>query len=274
MKLLDGKELAGYIQERQARQVRALRQAARIFPRLAIVQTLDDPVINSYIRLKRRYAEETLVELEHHLVPQSEAEAVIRRLNDDDAVHGIIIQLPLTDPADTERFINLVAPHKDIDGLGAATEFTPATAMAINWLLAGYNIALERKQLLIVGRGKLVGGPLERLWQQSGLSPVVVDDQTPEADFLQQVRGAEVIVTATGTAGLITSQMLSPGTVVVDAGVASEAGRLVGDVASDVRLRDDLIITPEKGGVGPLTVCALFDNVIQAARRVADAAGQ
>lgn len=270
MKSLNGRELADFIKERQAQQVRALRQAHNIKPRLAIVQTKADPVISSYVGLKRRYADDILIELDHHLVAQADALATIERLNADPQVHGIIIQLPLADQAATDQLLQAVKASKDVDGLSGQAEFTPATAQAINWLLAGYNIALENKRLLIVGRGRLVGGPLERLWRDSGLLPQLADANTAEADLLQLVRSADIIVTATGQPGLIRSDMLAPGVVVVDAGVASEAGELVGDLDPDVRRRDDLTLTPEKGGVGPLTVCALFDNVIIAARRQAD----
>ncbi len=266
MKLLDGNELAGFIKERQAKEVRSLHQGHGVVPKLAIVQTNDTPVINSYVRLKQRYADDLGILLERHLIDQSEAAKTIAALNQDTSVHGIIVQLPLADPSETDQLVNAVAPTKDVDALGKEAQLTPATALAINWLLAGYNIALDNKKLVIVGRGTLVGRPLEKLWLQSGLQPIVIDNTTPEADFLQTVRAADVIVTATGTPGVITSDMVAPGATIIDAGVASEAGKLVGDLADDVRVREDLTLTPAKGGVGPLTVCALFDNVIIAAR--------
>lgn len=270
MKLLSGLELAEYIKERQAKQVRALRQAHHIVPKLAIVQTDDNPVINSYVSLKKRYAADILAEVEQFLIPQEKAAETIEQLNSNGAVHGIIVQLPLADVSETDLLINMVDPRKDVDALGASAEFDPATATAINWLLAGYIVMLEHKKIVLVGQGRLVGAPLLKMWRDSGLSVEVVDLHTPEAEFLQKIRSAEVIVTGTGVPGLIKSDMIAPGTVVVDAGVATEGGKLVGDLADDVRERDDVTITPAKGGVGPLTVCALFDNVIRAARRAAE----
>lgn len=267
MKELNGAELAGFIKERQARQVRNLRQAHKIAPKLAIVQTKDDPVINNYVGLKKRYAADIFIEVEEHLVPQEKAAETIEALNNDSAVHGIIVQLPLEDVSETDKLINLVAAEKDVDALGEKATFDPATPMAINWLLAGYNVALEHKNIVIVGKGKLVGAPLAKMWQASGLGVEILDAKTPEADFLQAVKNAQIIVTGTGVPGVIKSEMVAPNTVVVDAGVATEEGKLVGDLADDVRGRDDLVITPQKGGVGPLTVCALFDNVIRAARQ-------
>ncbi len=264
MRLLDGKELAGYIEERQARQVRALRQASHIAPQLAIIQTIDNPVIDTYVRLKERYGQDILVDVAIHKIDQAELMTTIERLNQDELVHGIIIQLPLADESQTEAAVNAVAPEKDVDGLGENAILTPATAMAIDWLLAGYNVDLKTKKIAVVGKGRLVGAPLEKLWKTTGYDVTVYDSSTN--DLGEALRGANVVVTATGVPGLITSQMLQPSAVVVDAGTAAEHGKIVGDLAADVRERTDLTITPEKGGVGPLTVTALFDNVIQAAK--------
>lgn len=264
MKLLDGRELAGYIKERQAKAVRNLRQAHRILPKLAIVNTTDSDVIATYMRLKSSYGEDILIDVEIHQVEQKEAMATIDALNKDESVHGIIVQLPLADSSQTDEIVNLVAPEKDVDGLGENAMLTPATPMAIDWLLAGYNVDLRGKEIAIVGNGRLVGAPLAKLWKNQGLDVHVYDDTVD--DLGAALKNAQVMVTATGVPHLIKSTMVSPGAVVVDAGTASESGKIVGDVDDEVRERDDLTITPEKGGVGPLTVAALFDNVITAAR--------
>lgn len=267
MKSLNGAELASYIKERQAKQVRALRQAWQVFPKLAIIQTVDDPVIDTYVRLKSVYGADILIEVDIHRVDEDGAAELIADLNTDDTVHGIIIQLPLADLTRTDELVSLVSPEKDVDALGPEATLDPATPMAINWLLAGYNVDLRSKHIVIVGEGRLVGGPLAKMWRNSGYDVAVVSE--PSDDLAAIVQTADVVVTATGTPGLITSEMLRPDTVVVDAGTASENGRIVGDVAEDVRERHDLKITPLKGGVGPLTICALFDNVIRSARAVA-----
>jgi methylenetetrahydrofolate dehydrogenase (NADP+)/methenyltetrahydrofolate cyclohydrolase len=264
VKLLNGSELASYIKVRQAHQVRALRQAHRIVPKLAIIQTINDPVIDTYVRLKKSYGDDILIEVEHHKVDQSEALSIIERLNSDATVHGIIVQLPLAEPSETEKLVNAVSPHKDVDALGKKPDFDPATPMAINWLLAGYNVALANRKIAIIGNGRLVGKPLAHMWRNSGYDVTIIDQATP--NMKEIIRNSEVIVTAAGAPGIITSDMLAPDSVVVDAATASEDGKIVGDVADDVRERHDLTITPSKGGVGPLTVTALFDNVIRAAR--------
>jgi methylenetetrahydrofolate dehydrogenase (NADP+)/methenyltetrahydrofolate cyclohydrolase len=265
MKSLNGSELAGYIKDRQARQVRALRQAHGIEPKLAIIQTKDDPVIDTYVKLKRQYGADILIDVDVHKVGQEEIESLLGALNKDASVHGIIIQLPLEDTAQTDEIVNTVAPNKDVDALGKEAEFEPATPMAIQWLLAGYNVELKEKKILIVGRGKLVGAPLEKMLEESGYAVEVVDREAK--DLSEHTKHADIIITATGSPAIIYSEMIKQGAVVVDAGVASESGKKVGDLAEDMYARDDLTITPKKGGVGPLTVCALFENVIRSAQR-------
>jgi methylenetetrahydrofolate dehydrogenase (NADP+)/methenyltetrahydrofolate cyclohydrolase len=264
MKLLNGKELAGFIKERQAHQVRGLIQAGHVQPKLAIIITVDHPAIETYVRMKKRYGADILVDVEVHTVKQTEVPELIKQLNADASVHGIIVQLPLADPAETDEICNLVAPRKDVDALGRTAVLEPATPLAILWLLAGYNVTLEGKKIVLVGRGKLVGAPLERMLTASGYDVASVDENTavPQDDISK----ADILITATGRPGLVTSEMIKPGAVVIDAGVAGEQGKTVGDLAADVYERDDLPITPQKGGVGPLTICALFDNVIRAAR--------
>lgn len=268
VKLLDGTELAGYVKERQAKQVRNLRQRYGVEPRLAIVQTLDDPVIDTYVRMKRRYGEDILVEVDVHRPEPSDVVPLIERLNHDDSVHGIIIQLPLVGGVDVDGALNAVSVRKDVDGLAGGSEFTAATAQAIDWLLNGYNVELRGKKIAIVGNGRLVGAPLAALWRQAGHQVTVFDEHS--GNMAKSLRRHGVIVSATGVPNLITSDSVQPGAVVVDAATSAEHGKIVGDVSEEVRARSDLTITPEKGGVGPLTVVSLFDNVIRAARLVAE----
>ncbi len=268
MKLLNGSELAAFIKERQAKQVRALKQAHSIQPKLAIVVTVDNPVINVYVKLKKRYGQDIGVDVDIHRVKQSGVHELLNALSNDKSVQAIIVQLPLENPAETDEVVRLVPSEKDVDGLGNAPAFDPATPLAILWLLSGYNIDLAGKDIILVGRGKLVGAPLEKMLQASGLNPRVLVRETP--DVPGEIRKADVIISATGVAGLIKPDMVKQGAIVVDAGVASEGGKTVGDVAPEVYERDDLTITPAKGGVGPLTVCALFENVIRAAQRIAE----
>lgn len=264
IKELNGSELAGFIKERQAKAVRGLRQQWKVIPKLAIVQTKDDPVINTYIGLKKRYGSDIQVDVETYKIDQSEANNLIDKLNNDLSVHGIIVQLPLQNTDDTDEILNLVNPSKDVDALGSNPDFDPATPMAIMWLLAGYNIQLEGKKIVLVGQGKLVGAPLNKQLQEMGYDVHIADRETENLQAI--ITSADIIITATGSPAIIYPEMLKGGAVVVDAGVASEDGKTVGDLHPSVYERDDLVLTPTKGGVGPLTVCALFENVIIAAR--------
>jgi len=264
VKLLNGSELAGFIKERQAHQVRGLIHADGIQPKLAIIVCTDNPVIATYVALKQKYGADIQAEVEVHKIDQSKAVELIKTLNTDSNVHGIIVQLPLPDPQQTDEIVNTVAPQKDVDALGANAMLDPATPLAIMWLLAGYNIDVQKKAVALVGQGRLVGAPLKKLMELSDVQPQIVDEHTerPEDILLH----SEVIITAVGKPGIISSSMLPDGVVVVDAAVASENGELKGDLADDVYERDDIAVTPRKGGVGPLTVCALFDNLIRAVR--------
>ena len=266
MRELNGSELAGFIKERQAKQVRALRQAWHINPRLAIVTDVENPVIETYMRLKQRYGADILIDVEIHRVPAGGALEVIQELNNRDDVQGIILQLPISNSDQTEELLESIREDKDVDGLRKKAIFQAATPTAISWLLAGYGVDLKGKKVAIVGRGRLVGAPLEKMWLKSGVDVTVFE----KGDDLSQLINYDIIVSATGVPGLIKSQMIKAKTVVVDAGTASENGKIVGDVSEEVRQRNDVIITPKKGGVGPLTVSALFDNVITACLKIAN----
>ena len=265
MKSLDGKELAGYIKERQFHTARSLGRALRRQPKLLIIRDSDNPVIVKYVNLKKRYGEDIGVEVEDFCAQDArEIREKILTANEDMGVDGIIVQLPIRERELTDELMDLIASAKDVDGLANDGEFDSATATAINWLLAGYGVNLMGPRIALVGRGKLVGAPLYKMWTTSGYDVSLLhrgDDLTQLIDF-------DIIVTATGVPGLITSEMVREGAVVVDAGTASEGGVLVGDVAADVRARDDLAaITPQMGGVGPLTVTCLFEHVLEAAEK-------
>ena len=280
MRFLNGAELRDFIKERQAKQVRALRQSWRVFPKLVIFYSSKNPVTETYMRLKENYGADILVEVERREVEISKLKEEIQKANIDEDIHGIIVQLPLENKNgeklsknETEAILSEISKEKDVDGLNGGN-FIPATAQAINWLLAGYNISLENKKIAVVGQGKLVGAPLSKMFEDSGVD-VSKFDELNSSDMKEKLKDFDVVITAVGKPGLITSEMLKNKAVVVDAGTASENGKIKGDVEDSVReLRKDLIITPIKGGVGPLTVASLIDNVIIAARKVANKKGQ
>lgn len=258
MKILNGSELAGFIKERQARQVRSLAKK----PKLLIIRDSNNPVILKYVHLKQKYGEDIGVIVEDFYAQNpDEITAKIEDANKNPEISGIIIQLPLLDKSKTDELCNLITPEKDVDGLGEHAKFDSATATAINWLLAGYDIELKNKKIAIIGRGKLVGAPLYKMFVSSGYSV----DLFHRGSDLTKLKQYDIIITATGVPGLISNSIINSGVVVIDAGTASEDGVLKGDIADDIRNRNDLTaITPQKGGVGPLTITALFDHIIQA----------
>ncbi len=265
---LNGLELQGFIKERQAKQVRNLRQQYRITPKLLIIMSDHaSSVIQTYVRVKRRYADDVLIDVEVASMAQADMSAAIARANDDPSIHGVIVQLPLDNPDETDAICNLIAPAKDVDGLGAQSVYPSATAEAIDWLLAGYNVDLSGKYITLLGHGKLVGAPLAKLWKSRGYLVTVLDEHS--AQISETLRASNVIVTATGVPRILKSDDVAPGAVVIDAGTASEGGVIVGDVDDALRERSDITITPAKGGVGPLTYTLLFDHVIQAALKTA-----
>lgn len=268
MKLLIGKDIAEFIKTRQVAVVANLWQEHKILPKLAIIKVKDDPVINTYVRLKQKYGKDIGIKVDTYTPKQSDVPELLNKLNKDKTVHGIIIQLPLVDVSETEKIVNLVSSAKDVDALSSNSDYPPATPTAILWLLAGHNVELIGKKVLLIGRGKLVGQPLFKMLKASRIDVEVADRSTKY--LKKRTLGADIIITAAGSPAIIYPDMIKTGAVVVDAGVASEDGKTVGDVDKSVYEREDITITPVKGGVGPLTVTSLFENVIQAAHKVAN----
>lgn len=262
VKELSGRELAGFVKERQAHLVRSLR-GRKITPKLLILRDSDNPIITKYVELKKRYGEDIGVIVEDFFAQNTEElKNKITAANNDPTISGMIVQLPLVDKEKTDEVVSLIAPEKDVDGLSGHGKFDSATATAINWLLAGFDIDLENAKIALVGRGRLVGAPLYKMFANSGKTVAMFH----RGSNLEDLKNFDIIITATGAPHLIKSEYIKENAVVVDAGTASEKGVLMGDVDEAVRNRADLkAITPKLGGVGPLTVSVLFENVIFAA---------
>lgn len=258
MKILNGEELAGFIKERQAHIVRGMKKK----PTLLIIRDSDNPVITKYVNLKIAYGEDIGVKvIDYRATSSDDIAAKIREANENPEISGIILQLPILEKEKTDELTALIASEKDVDGLSENGAFDSATATAINWLLAGYDIKVATSKIAIVGRGKLVGAPLYKMFTNSGYNVTLFH----RGDDLSSLSDYDVIITATGRPGVITNDMVRPGAAIVDAGTASEDGVLKGDVSDEVRSRTDLAaITPKIGGVGPLTVTCLFEHVIEA----------
>lgn len=261
VKLLSGAKIADFIKERQFAQVRVLR-ARRITPKLVILRDSSDPVISKYVSLKKRYGSDIGIVVDDIIT--SDIPSALKTAAADPTVHAIIVQLPLKNSSglDLDQLLALIPSAKDVDGLGKNGKFDSATATAINWLLASYNIELTGRKIAVVGKGRLVGAPLIKIWQSSGQDVTVFDRRSD----LTELSKFDIIVTGTGVPRLIKPEMVKSGAVIVDAGTASEDDVIIGDVDPEVRNLVHLsAITPIIGGVGPLTVAVLFENVIAAA---------
>lgn len=257
-KILNGTELADFIKERQAAQVRSLR-GRKLFPKLSIIYDNDSPVIAKYMSLKEQYGSDINIDVEITKINKANAEQEMTRVANDSNIHGIIVQLPLKEV--DNNILDMIPLEKDVDGLREQSD--TATAMAIHWLLTSYGVELQKSKLAIVGQGKLVGRPLTKMWRESNYDITTFD----KGDDLNKLIDYDVVVTATGVPGLIKSSMLKQGATVVDAGTASEGGVIKGDLDEEVRERKDLTLTPKVGGVGPLTIAMLFERVLQATEK-------
>ena len=255
MKLLNGADLAGFIKERHSRVMASLDYV----PTLAIVCVEPNDATQRYLGVKRRYGDDIGVTVRVYEETKTSIADRVKRLNADVDTTGIIVQLPLPSPALTDEVLALIDARKDVDGLRPGSLFEPATPKAILWLLAGHNIDLKGRTIAVVGQGRLVGKPLADMLEASGHAVVRCDINT--VDLTAHLIEADIIVAATGQAGLIDAAMLKDGAIVIDTGSPQS------ELSADVLDRTDLIRTPNPGGVGPMTVAALFDNLMIAATR-------
>jgi len=260
---LDGNELASYIKQRHVGEIRAMR----VKPKLAIIMHPNSGIATrTYVeRTKKGYAIDVGAECEIHEVALGTDEliAFIQTLNADASINGIIIQLPYPD-VDTEQVLAAVAPHKDIDGLNPDSNFDMPTPQAILWLLAAYNLAYKGKKVAVVGQGRLVGAPVADMLESSGAIVTRCDSETK--DLAAVTLDSDIIVSATGQPKLITPAMVKSGTIIIGAGTSDIGGQTKGDLDRELYNDESLKIARNTGGVGPVTVAALFDNLLIAAR--------
>ncbi len=278
--IIDGKALATEVRARIADDVARLRAEHGVQPGLAAVIVGDDPASQVYVGMKHRASEAAGMRSEQHVLPaetsQEDLEALVHQLNDDDAVDGILVQLPLPDHLDARSVQELITPAKDVDALNPYTAgrlaigdptFLSCTPYGVLELLAHAGVDTAGANVVIVGRSNLVGRPLSVMLTLKGRDATVTLAHSRTRDLAAVCRGADVIVAAAGMIGLITADMVRPGAVVIDVGTNRDAdGKLVGDVAFDEVAEVAGAITPVPGGVGPMTVTMLLQNTLEAAR--------
>lgn len=276
--VIGGSALAAEIYAGLKDRVRALQRAG-IIPGLAAVRVGEDPASQVYVRNKMRACSEAGVRSQVHALPgDSPQQAVVdclERLNADPAVHGILLQLPLPGHLDAEQIMQAIAPEKDVDGLtwrslgallvGRAV-YEPCTPAGVMRLLRHAGVDVDRRHAVVIGRSAIVGKPMALMLLAAGATVTVCHSRTP--DLAAETRRADVLVAATGRAGLVTADMVKPGAAVIDVGITRRPdGRIVGDVDFEAVSRVAGAVTPVPGGVGPMTVAMLIANTVQAAER-------
>jgi methylenetetrahydrofolate dehydrogenase (NADP+) / methenyltetrahydrofolate cyclohydrolase len=277
--VIDGKAMAGEIRAEVAARVRDL-QGRGVTPGLAAVLMGDDEPSRIYVGAKQKACAEVGIRSERHEVPgdapESELLGLVRRLNDDPAVHGILVQLPLPDHVSVLRVHETLSPAKDVDALTphsvgllvrGEARFLPATPYGILEMLGRTGIPTSGAEVVVVGRGPLVGMPLSILLAQKterGNATVTLC-HTATKDLEGHTRRADILVAAAGRPGTITADMVKPGAAVIDVAVNRTEEGLVGDVSFDEVSEVAGWITPVPGGVGPLTVAMLLVNTVSAA---------
>ncbi len=286
--LLDGKAAARAVRQELAQRVAALEiRGAK--PGLRILQVGNDPASTIYVGSKAKASAKTGIDARVERLPENAdlaaIAAVVRSWNGDSSVHGFIVQLPLPPGIDVHAVLNMVSPDKDVDGLSPASlgrlaagrpGFMPATPSGIIELLLRNGITISGRRVVIVGRGELVGKPLASMLllrgERGDATVTVCHSRTKDLGAVCHT--AEILVVATGRAGLVTGDMVSEGVVVVDAGTNSVDGKLVGDVDFESVAGKASAITPVPGGVGPMTVAMLLANTVRAAELASGLAGR
>ncbi len=270
--MMDGKALAARIRAEVAREVAA-------FPGpigLATVLVGDDPASEVYIRLKHKATLEVGIEARDLRLPASTSEeellSLVAELNADDAIDGILVQLPLPDGLDEGRVINAIDPVKDVDGihplnagllLAGTPAHVPGTPLGVLELLDEYGVELEGADAVVIGRSNIVGKPAALLLLHRHATVTICHSRT--RDLAAETSRADVIVAAVGVPGLVRAEMVKDGAAVIDVGITRTEDGLVGDVAPDVAARAGLL-TPVPGGVGPMTIAMLLKSTVRAAR--------
>lgn len=243
---------------------------------LALVVVGDDPVVERFVRIKERFGERIgvhvrVIRLARDQDQSAVGDAVTALVNDPD-VHGVVVQLPLPEHLNTDEIINKIPMEKDVDALSRAAvaafacgdaPVLPPVAGAVQLILEHAGISIGGAEVLVLGHGRLVGVPVSILLRHNGAHVTVID--RPIADLATHVRESRVIISGVGKASLITPDMVTPGSILIDAGSSEAAGKTVGDM--DPKCAEIAgYFTPVPGGVGPLTVAMLFKNLLILAR--------
>ncbi|MCH8201504.1 MAG: bifunctional methylenetetrahydrofolate dehydrogenase/methenyltetrahydrofolate cyclohydrolase FolD [Proteobacteria bacterium] len=287
-RIIDGRALAAKLREGVAARVETLKSKHGLTPGLAVVIVGENPASQIYIRNKARMTTESgMNSFEHRLLAtttQDELLGLVEKLNDDSAVHGILVQLPLPDQIDEAAVMEAINPEKDVDGFHLVNVgllatggdgLVPCTPLGCLLMLRAEVDELKGKRALIVGRSNIVGKPMAQLLLREHCTVTIAHSRT--RDLAAECRNADILVAAVGVAHLIKGDWIKPGAVVIDVGqnVVPAPGKgdgktqLIGDVEFEAAIKTAGAITPVPGGVGPMTIACLLKNTVSAACRQA-----
>lgn len=274
-KILDGKQIAKDYRQGLQDQVEALKKEGYT-PKLSVILVGNDGASMSYVRSKKKAAEKIgmISEIVHLEETASEEEVLneLERLNNDDSVSGILVQVPLPKQVSEQKVLETINPAKDVDGFNAANigklyideqTFVPCTPLGIMELLKNADIDLEGKEAVVIGRSHIVGQPVSKLLLQQNATVTILHSRSK--DMSKHLKNADVIVSAVGRPGLVTKDDVKEGAVVIDVGnTPDENGKLKGDVEYDEVKEIAGAITPVPGGVGPMTITMVLNNTLLA----------
>lgn len=284
-KIINGKAIAESIQEEITKQVKERISQGLAVPGLATVIVGDDPASKVYVRMKHNACQKagfiSVGHTFHKDTTQDEVLGLIRELNDDPKIHGILVQLPLPDGMDEERVLSTISLNKDVDGFhpinigrlaqkGREPLFTPATPSGIMVLLEKTGIRLDGARAVVLGRSNIVGMPVSLLLVRANSTVTICHSHTKDIPAI--TRKADILIAAVGIPEFVRGDWIKPGAVVIDVGVnriddktRKRGYRLIGDVAFDEVKEVAGAITPVPGGVGPMTIAMLLKNTLRAA---------
>jgi methylenetetrahydrofolate dehydrogenase (NADP+)/methenyltetrahydrofolate cyclohydrolase len=278
--VIDGRAIAAQILHELAQRVAELKQRG-VTPGLAFVRVGEDPASKVYVGRKEKACAELGVFSEIHVLPEKTAEtellALVAKLNSDPRMHGILVQAPVPKHIRESKIYSAVSPDKDVDGfhpfnvgklmLGDATGFRPCTPAGIVELLARSNVRTEGAEVVVLGRGNIVGKPMAAMLCQKGknANATVTICHSATRDIAAHCQRADILIAAMGVAEFVKADMVKPGAVVIDVGVNRVDGKLVGDVDFAAVQKVAGKITPNPGGVGPMTIAMLMSNTVRAA---------
>ncbi|OUS18570.1 bifunctional methylenetetrahydrofolate dehydrogenase/methenyltetrahydrofolate cyclohydrolase [Rhodospirillales bacterium 47_12_T64] len=284
--IIDGKKFAAGLRGRIAEEITQIKNDHNLTPGLAVVLVGEDPASQVYVRSKgKQTLEAGMNSYEHKMPPETTQEellAKVEELNNDPAVHGILVQLPVPAHIDDHAIINAIDPNKDVDGFhvinsgrlatggrGASAPMIPCTPLGSIMLLKDHLGDLSGKTAVVVGRSNIVGKPMAQLLLQESCTVTIAHSRTK--DLPDVVRQADIVVAAVGRSEMVKGDWIKPGATVIDVGInrieVDGKNKLVGDVATAEAMEYAGAITPVPGGVGPMTIACLLANTLTAACR-------